>query len=625
MKLVIVESPAKCQKIQGFLGEGYKVVATMGHIRALEETIDSVGISRNWDPKYAELKTKKEAISKLRAAAKGAEVIIATDDDREGEGIGWHVCFILKKDPATTPRIVFHEITKQAIIHAAAHPKTLDMNKVNAQQARAMLDLLVGFTISRVLWNRVAPKLSAGRCQTPALRLVVERDQEVENHKAAAFWRLSGMFKHATKQIEGTANADIPTAKEASDILHKVHTNTKATILSVKESVSTSQPPKPLITSTLQQEASSLFGLNPKVTMNAAQKLYEAGHITYMRTDNPLISAEAALTIRAHVIATYGQEFVGSEGQHTIKAENQQIEKAEKAEKQEKTKTKKSNKAVIKTEPELPANQAAHEAIRPTHPEAENPSIDDAVQKKVYTLIWRRATQSQMAPALTDVRKASIELNADKGRPWTIEQTKVNFAGFRILENNDKTRQDEEKQAWLLWQSNLKEQAVLDWITIRADESFTKPKGRYTEASLIAELEKRGIGRPSTFATLVSTIVDRGYVEKTNVEGKSQDSMHLTIKPNVWPPTERRESHKVGAEKNKMRATSLGKSITTYLDREYNDLFAYAFTAQMEQNLDEISKGTKPWKSLLQETWDTYKDRYAEHTTGNSAANKAAR
>lgn len=620
MKLVIVESPAKCQKIQGYLGEGYKVVATMGHIRALEESLNSVGIERNWDPAYAEIKTKKEAIAKLRAAAKGAQVILATDDDREGEGIAWHVCFILKLNPATTPRIVFHEITRPAILSAAANPKLLDMNKVNAQQARAMLDLLVGFTISRVLWNRVAPKLSAGRCQTPALRLVVERDQEVENHRAAAFWRLSALFTHAQKQIQGKADNDIPTEKEATDILQKVHKNTKATILAVKDSVSVSQPPKPLITSTLQQEASNLFGLNPKTTMQAAQKLYEAGHITYMRTDNPLISLEAAQAVRAYVKTTYGEQFVGSEGQHTIQPNSNS------APKEKKTKAAKTAEKGHEDPkgPKGPEAQAAHEAIRPTHPETPDPNIEDAVQKKIYTLIWRRATQCQMSPSETDVRKASLELDADKGRLWTIEQTKLKFAGYKILENNDKAKQEEEQNQWQQWQI-LKPNLTIDWKTLNADESFTKPKGRYTEASLIAELEKRGIGRPSTFATLVSTIVERDYVEKTNVEGKQQDSHHLQIKPNVWPPKQTTESHKVGAEKNKMRATSLGKSVTTYLDKEYSDLFAYAFTAKMEQNLDEISKGEKPWKSLLQETWDTYKERYAEHTSGNSAVNKAAR
>lgn len=601
MKLVVVESPAKCSKIQGFLGEGYRVVATMGHIRALEENLDSVGIDRNWEPKYMEITTKKDAISKLKKAAKGAEVILATDDDREGEGIAWHVCCILNLNPLTTPRIVFHEITKPAILQAVGNPKLLDIHKVNAQQSRAMLDLLVGFTISKVLWNHVAPKLSAGRCQTPALRLVAERDKEVEDHKAASFWRLSGVFQHKSLTIHGQASQDITDEKEANAVLQKVHGNTRTTVLSVKESVSTNQAPKPLITSTLQQEASNLHGLNPKVTMQLAQKLYEAGHITYMRTDNPLLSEEASQMIRSYVLDTYGEEYIGPIGQHTSVAGTE-------------AKSKKKTKGKEKTN-ELPAAQAAHEAIRPTHPETE-PEIEDAMQKKIYMLIWRRATQSQMAASLTNVRKANVAIDADIDRIWLLEQSKSQFLGFRILEQNDSAKHAEDVANWDNWSAILQPTVRLDWVKLCADEMFTKPKGRFTEASLIAELEKRGIGRPSTFATLVTTILDRDYVEKTNVEGKNQDSKHLVLSPHTWPPQQKVETHKVGAEKNKIRATSLGKSVIVYLSTEYADLFDYTFTASMEQNLDEIAKANKPWKSLLQETWDTYKDRYTEHTSG---------
>jgi DNA topoisomerase-1 len=620
MKLVIVESPAKCAKIQGFLGDGYKVQATMGHIRALDETLDSVGIDRGWEPTYKEIATKRDAITKLRAAAKGCEVILASDDDREGEGIAWHVCFILKLNPATTQRIVFHEITKPAILAAVAHPRTLDLHKVNAQQARAMLDLLVGFTISKVLWNRVAPKLSAGRCQTPALRLVVERDAEVENHRAAAYWRLRGTFKASSYlMLEAQAADDLNTQDEATTILQKVHKNTRTTIASVKESVSISNPPKPLITSTLQQEASSAHGLSPKVTMQAAQKLYEAGHITYMRTDNAVLSQEAAMAIRAYIETTHGAEYLGPLGTHTIvaAAEGKVVEADAKAPK------KKTAKKAAKDTPAAPEAQAAHEAIRPTHPEEPEPLIADPTQKTVYRLIWRRATQCQMNAAQTDVRKVTLELDADKGRAWNTEQTKTKFLGWRALENQNAERAAADEAAWAAGTAVLKKDALLNWTSLAADEQFTKPKGRYTEASLIAELEKRGIGRPSTFATLVSTIIDRDYVEKTNVEGKAQDSHHYTLSPNSWPPALKKESHKVGAEKNKLRSTPLGRSVSDFLGREYSDLFNYEFTAGMEQSLDDISKGTKPWKSLLQETWDTYKERYAEQSKGGAAAKAA--
>ena len=624
VKLVIVESPAKCQKIQSYLGDGYKVIATMGHIRALEESLDSVGIDKGWEPTYKELANKKEAIAKLKQAAKGAEVILASDDDREGEGIAWHVCHILKLDPRTTPRIVFHEITKGAITAAVACPRTLDLAKVNAQQARSMLDLLVGFTISKVLWNRVGPKLSAGRCQTPALRLVVERDQEVDNHSASAFWKASAQIKHKDQMLEAQASGEFPNEDAVKTLLQTIHTTKTFNVTTVKESVSTSNPPKPLITSTLQQEASTLHGLGPKVTMQAAQKLYEAGHITYMRTDNPQLSLEAAESIRAHISKTYGDEYLGLPGQHTISSSTApSTDTATEPEKKPK-KTKKKADVPAEAQTVQVQAQAAHEAIRPTHPESE-PEISDPTQKTVYRLIWRRATQCQMAPSLTDVRKATLVSDAAKDQLWTTEQTKTKFAGWRIVERTDPTKETESASQWLAWAPVLQKDTAVQWSALKADEHFTKPKGRYTEASLIADLEKKGIGRPSTFASLVSTILDREYVEKTNGEGKSQDSHHLTVLPNVWPPTVKTEKHKVGAEKNKLKATALGKSVSEFLNKEYTDLFNYEFTAAMEQNLDQIANANKPWKSLLQDTWDTYKERYQAMTSGSSLEKKAAR
>lgn len=596
MSLVIVESPAKCSKIQGYLGDGYTVKASMGHIRALDETLDAVGIQNDWTPSYVELSNKRDAIKALREAAKGKKVILATDDDREGEGIAWHICFILKLNPATTPRIVFHEITKPAIQAAVQNPKLLDLNKVNAQQARSMLDLLVGFTISRVLWHRVAPKLSAGRCQTPALRLVVERDQEVENHTSTAFWKLRGEFNHPSipTPLPAQSVSDAQNEAAAQAVLQKVYSAPATTVQNVKVSLSTSMPPKPLITSTLQQEASSLHGLNPKVTMNAAQKLYEAGHITYMRTDNPAIAAEAAAAIRTIITTKYGNDFVGSPGQHTINATQEQPTKKKKAEEA------------------LPAAQAAHEAIRPTHPEISDVQVDDPTQNTVYKLIWRRSFQSQMSPSTTDVKKATLLIDADPSTSYVAEQTKSKFLGWRILESINVETAKADVQIWAAWTPYLLQGAKLVWSTLHADECFTKPKGRYTEASLISDLEKRGIGRPSTFASLVNTILDREYVDKTNVEGRTQDTRHHTLSPNQWPPRTTKEAHKVGAEKNKMRSTPLGRSVSEFLTKEYNDLFNYEFTAAMERDLDQIATGGKPWKSLLQQTWDTYKDRYNE-------------
>lgn len=609
VKLVVVESPAKCAKIQSFLGDGYKVVATMGHIRALEESLSSVGIERGWEPTYVELTAKKDAIARLRAAAKGVEeVLLAADDDREGESIAWHTCWVLRLDPATTRRIVFHEITRPALQAAVAAPRCLDMHKVNAQQARSMLDLLVGFTISKTLWSHVAPKTSAGRCQTPALRLVLDRDAEVDGHSATASWTVSGTVAHPVDSsnlaIEAAATFDTEAA--ARTLLETMHAHTALTITHANQTVSTNAPPKPLITSTLQQEASSLHGLAPKVTMQAAQKLYEAGHITYMRTDNAVLSEEAKDALRACIVTRWGEAYCAADA--TASAA---------------TSSRRRAPAAASTATGVPAAQAAHEAIRPTHPELEDVGVTDAAQKTVYALIWRRAMQSQMAPARTDVYNVKAVATCAPATQWTAQLTKIQFAGWKVLERLGDVATD--AAAWAGWVPQLTVGATLHWTQLQADQVFSRPRGRYTEASLIADLEKRGIGRPSTFASLVGTLLERGYVEKTNLEGRQQTSKHFKITPVQWPPTETTQRHTVGAEKNKLRVTPLGASVATYLYKEFADLFAYTFTAHMEQRLDEIAQGAYAWKALLQETWDTYKERYAAAIAGGAKAAAAAR
>jgi DNA topoisomerase-1 len=329
-----------------------------------------------------------------------------------------------------------------------------------------------------------------------------------------------------------------------------------------------------------------------------------------MRTDNPQLSAEAATAIRTYVTEKYGAMYVGAEGQHTIGAAAEPAPK----------KKKKAAAAAAPVEA-----QAAHEAIRPTHPENPEPAIDDATQKTVYRLIWRKATQSQMSPAETDVRKATLTLDAEPTRVWNAEQSKSKFAGWRILDAVDPEKAAAAETSWAAWAPFLKPAAKLAWANLQADEHFTKPKGRFTEASLIAELEKKGIGRPSTFASLVSTILDRDYVEKTNVEGTTQDSCHYSLKPRAWPPVASLQTHKVGAEKNKLRSTALGRSVSTFLQKEYSDLFNYDFTAAMESDLDAISQGSKPWKALLQTTWDTYKERYAAMSVSTAEGRAAAK
>lgn len=618
-RLVIVESPAKCQKIQSFLGDGWTVLASMGHIRALDERLDAVGIDSGWTPQYRELPNKAEAIAKLKRAARGAtEVWLATDDDREGEGIAWHICHVLGLNPATTPRIVFHEITRGAIQAAVAAPRRLDMNRVNAQQARAMLDMLVGFTISRVLWKRVAPRLSAGRCQTPALRLVAEREAEIAAHEARNYWTLFGTLHchgsvvPAPLEIRGEGEHAEAAVRELLGSL--VGQSLTATIRSVKERVATSNAPAPLITSTLQQEASASHGLNPKQTMAAAQKLYEAGHITYMRTDNAVLSGEAAAMMRSEIIGRWGAEFVGPVGQHTgggAGTAGDAVEAAAPEPKQSKPK-KTTKKAAAKEAAAAPEPQAAHEAIRPTHPDVEEPLGLERDQQIVYRLVRRRAMQCQMAAAKTQVRSAVLSVSGcPEGIVWNAEQTRPQFDGWRVVERTTKSEEaaTQAQVSWDAWTPHLiSGTAGIPVAQLGADEVFTKPTGRYTEATLIRELEKRGIGRPSTFASLVTTLFDREYVEKTNAaDGRVFETRHLMLAQRV---TETKQKHKAGAEKNKIRTTALGESVTRCLVSEFSDLFAYAFTAQMETSLDEIAGGRRVWQSILQETWDSYRGRY---------------
>ena len=614
MKLMIVESPAKCSKIQSFLGAGWEVIASMGHIRGLDDSLDALNIEKGWVPKYVDILTKKEAISKLKAkASKADEVYLAQDADREGEGISWHVATILKLPITTTKRVVFNEITKPAILHAVENPRTIDINMVYSQQARSMLDMLIGFTISKVLWSHVPSAKSAGRCQTPALRLVVERDDEIENHSATSSYKIHAVFKAADDLLlDAKGIVSMKNETDARILLQTFCEGTKkpnAKVISIVEKVSTSNPPKPLITSSLQQDASSIHGYNPKSTMQCAQKLYEAGLITYMRTDNPMLSQEACYGIRKYVQEKHGDEYVGKFGQYMIK------DSAEGSSTKIKSKGKEKETKV----------QGAHEAIRPTHIDEYEPKGSwDAMTTNIYKLIWRRAMQCQMSSSTNDVRIVKISIDDKPDYLFEHEQTKVKFAGYKILDNSSDEKEEAELLLWNKTASNLSEGKKIVWKSLAADEVFTKPPPRYTEASLIHELEKKGIGRPSTFASLITTLFDRLYIEKTKSEGKVQDSKHLIVdSPAVWPPKLKVEKHKIGADKNKIQATELGKLVSNYLQKNYNDLFSYDYTSKMENELDIIAEGKLDYKSLLQSTYDCYKERYLADTN-KSAESKAS-
>jgi DNA topoisomerase-1 len=603
--LVIVESPAKCSKIQGFLGQGWKVIASLGHVRRLKEELDAIGLDKNFEASWEWIKEKSKAIALIKEAAKSAtRVYLASDDDREGEMIAYSVCLLLKLSILTTPRAVFHEITETAVKAAIQSPRILDMNKVNAAQARTMLDMMVGFTISPLLWKTIGPSLSAGRCQTPALRLVVEKEKEIKSFSSTSSWKIQGKWSTATNQAlqwDAHLTDDLEDAESAINYLELRHDQTGGTILKVETKPWTESPPLPLITSTLQQQASSLFKSAPKETMRIAQRLYEAGHITYMRTDKAILSEEARTEAQTMVKSLYGPEYIG-----------QSIPKS---------KTKSSTKANNQTEVKA---QEAHEAIRPTHLDLkELPENEEWTYKerKIYHLVWLRAIQSVMANVQGDQRTAHFVADGDDSDDfqWRATWRKTNFQGWRRAATKE-TTEDSEATAeesttpeaqWSLAQS-LKEGTKLSWCTLFADPHETRAPQRYTEATLIRELEHRGIGRPSTFASLISTILDKKYVEEKSFEGREvQITKYRLSKPNQWPPEESQTRQKLGGEKDRLSPTPLGQSVLDYLLEHFGDLFEYGFTAKMESSLDAIANQGEDWKNVLRNTWDAYKERYA--------------
>ena len=609
MKLVIVESPAKCKKIASFLGAGWQVIASMGHIRALEEDLDAVGIDRDFEPKFRFIKEKSKATAQILAAAKGAEEIyLAADDDREGEAIAYSVACLLKKNPESLPRAVFHEITEKAVRNAVANPRRIDMNRVNAQQARAVLDMLVGFTVSPLLWKYVARALSAGRCQTPALRLVSDREKEIRGHTTETTWGLSGDFQGkdlGACHLSFTAKMDdeLEDQESALNYLENIYGNSHATVVTAENRPWIANPPKPLITSSLQQEASALHKINPKATMRSAQSLYEAGHITYMRTDHAILSEEAILSAQAEVKKQYGDEYVGSAA--AARAPPAAPKKKVKAE---------------TTQGSLPVvqQQEAHEAIRPTHFDLkELPLTEDwsPQDKKVYTLIYKRAMQSVMSPAKGQTRTVKIHHDADTDKfPWTASWRKTDFAGWQILGQavNLDDSEEEEKDDANTWKKaqQIVPGTKITWRSLQAAPKRSRASPRYNEATLIRELEKRGIGRPSTFASLVEVLFEKTYVEKQDIPGSKINNITLTIKPDQWPPLTQVTQVALGAEKQKLIPTALGESVLSFCLKEFPQLFAYEFTAQMEGRLDKVAKGEEVWKQLCRDTWDSYKTDY---------------
>ena len=623
MKLVIVESPAKCGKIQGFLGPGYAVKASMGHIRALEETLDAVGLQTDFEPRFQFLEAKSRVQKDLKDAAKGAEqVYLAADDDREGEAIAYSVALLLKLPLATTPRIVFHEITQTAIQAAMEHPRRLHMDRIYAQQARSMLDMMIGFTLSPILWNHVARGLSAGRCQTPALKLVVEKERQIQAFKAASSWRLTGEFKSKDTAFTASLQDELEDEADALNFLENCYTD-RANPHIVNSNVTrpwSSQAPDPLITSTLQQQASALFSFSPKTTMLIAQKLYEGGHITYMRTDKAVLSEEAVGDAKHWVTETFGPAYVAAEESNPKELKEPKAKKTKKGPK----------------EPEGPKAvqaQEAHEAIRPTHMEIAEISDTDPSHKKLYGLIRQRAIQSIMSKAVGETCTVTFHRKDDADFPWTAKWRRTTFQGWQRMGKTADLADEAEEEVDASATSWTQAQALipmtpLTWTQLQANPHETKPAGRFTEATLVRELESHGIGRPSTFSSLLSAIQDRGYAEITDIVGKdvTLKTYSLTTTASattLWPPQEQIVKKKMGGEKKKLVPTALGLQCLSFLEKHFPHLFDYKFTSQMETRLDLVEKGSEPWKQVLRDTWATYKDKYESMKGSGSATGSA--
>ncbi len=564
--LVIVESPAKAKTIEKFLGADYQVESSYGHIADLPSKEIGVDVENGFKPKYEVSADKKALVAKLKALAKKADMVwLASDEDREGEAISWHLSEELQLDKKKTKRIVFHEITKTAILKAIENPREIDYNLVNAQQARRVLDRLVGYELSPVLWRKIKGGLSAGRVQSVSVRLIVEREREIINFKAVASYSVQAEFvTEAGKSVKAKLPKNFNTKKEAEDFLNKnIGSIYKVADLETKPTKKT--PAGPFTTSTLQQEAARKLYLPVGITMSLAQKLYEAGLITYMRTDSVNLSKDAMEAAAAEITKSYGKEFS-----------------------KPRTFVNKSKGA-----------QEAHEAIRPTDMSRHTVNIDRD-QAKLYDLIWKRTLASQMADAELERTNVKIEAN-NHSEIFTASGEVIKFEGFLkvYLEGND---DDDEEQEGMLPAMKINEKLDNNYIT--ATERFPRAASRYTEASLVKKLEELGIGRPSTYAPTISTIINRSYVEKGTLDGQERNYTQLTLKSGKVSDKILKEN--TGSDKGKLVPTDIGTIVTDFLVKNFNNVLDYNFTAKVEQDFDEIAEGKINWTKMMQTFYDEF-------------------
>ncbi len=562
--LVIVESPAKAKTIQKFLGNGYEVKSSFGHIRDLQDKKLSVDVERNFTPEYVIPSDKKKVVAELKKAAASASTVwLASDEDREGEAISWHLFETLGLNEAHTRRIVFHEITKDAIVNAVRNPRSIDMNLVNAQQARRVLDRLVGFELSPVLWRKIQPKLSAGRVQSVALRLVVEREKEIMAFENEAFYKVEAFFHPAgfpaAVKVKAVLDTKFKTIDEARKFLQDCIV-ADFTVSDVEKKEATRFPAAPFTTSTLQQEAARKLRFPVSMTMRVAQSLYERGLITYMRTDSTNLSTLALGAAKKFITGNFGPEY--------------------------------SKTRQFKTHSK--GAQEAHEAIRPTY--IENTEIEGTAQEqKLYNLIWKRTVASQMADA--KVLNTTLRVASDKrSEKFNAQATQVLFDGFLKLYIEGTDNQEAEEEEVML--PDLQVGTKMEEKGINAECKFTAAPPRYSEATLVKKLEELGIGRPSTYAPTIATLTTgRGYIVKGDKEGKKITVNDLELRNgNI---SEKSKTETVGAERGRLLPQEIGMIVTDYLEKNFTDIMGYDFTANVEKEFDQIADGNLVWNDVI--------------------------
>lgn len=575
--LVIVESPAKAKTIQKFLGNGYVVKSSFGHIRDLQDKKLSVDVEKGFTPEYVIPSDKKKVVAELKKAAESASTVwLASDEDREGEAISWHLYETLGLKEAQTRRIVFHEITRDAIVNAVQNPRSIDMNLVNAQQARRVLDRLVGFELSPILWRKIQPKLSAGRVQSVTLRLVVEREKEIMGFENEAYYKVEAFFHPAglpaSVKVKAVLDTRFKTLEEARAFLQDCIGST-FTVSDVEKKEANRYPTAPFTTSTLQQEAARKLHFPVSMTMRVAQSLYERGLITYMRTDSTNLSALALGTAKKFITENFGPKY--------------------------------SKPRQFKTHSK--GAQEAHEAIRPTF--IENTEIEGTAQEqKLYNLIWKRTVASQMADA--KVLNTTLRVSSDKrSERFNAQATQVLFDGFLKLYIEGTDNQDPEEEEVML--PDLQVGTPMEEKGIKAECKFTAAPPRYSEATLVKKLEELGIGRPSTYAPTIATLTTgRGYIVKGDKEGRKVAVNELELKNGGISETSRTET--VGAERGKLLPQEIGMIVTDYLEKYFTDIMDYDFTANVEKEFDQIASGNLVWNEVIGEFYSPFHKKVDE-------------